>query len=102
MILLFFYQTIYHNLHYALHIFKGYLNHAAEWLEKYIKKNDVSLFGHQSNKTIDDSLVLKFRQGMNEGLADSIKFVKKFSDKIEKKIKALRVAYDIETGLNEV
>ena len=102
MIFLIIYQIIYHNLHYALHIFKGYLNHAAEWLEKYIKKNDVSLFGHQSNTTIDDSLVLKFRQGMNEGLSVNKHFVKKFSDKIEKKIKDLRVGYDVEIRPNEV
>ena len=102
MIFLINYQKIYHNLHYALHIFKGYLNHAAEWLEKYIKKNDVSLFGHQSNKTIDDSLVLKFRQGISEGLSFKKHFVKKFSDKIEKKIKDLRVGYDVEIRPNEV
>ena len=70
--------------------------------QKYIMKSDISKFGHVLWTKNDDALVFKFWQGMNEGLADSIKFVKKFSDKIEKKIKVLCVGYDIETGLNEV
>ena len=86
MIIVINFQTIDYILHYVLRIILEYLNFAAGLLEKYVKDRDGLYFGHILSTKKDNNLICQLRNGINAGMADTLKCAQKFCEKIDKKI----------------